>query len=141
MATQPSLGPLPKADLAGRIVIVTGANTGLGFAASKHLATMNPAKLIMACRSAERGAKALEGKFSLSLKVEFMLILFGSIELKKETSFDKAEVGILDLSNFESVKAFADKFLKENERLDLLCENAGMMTYDYEATKDGWEIS
>jgi len=59
--SQPALGPLVSADLTGRVVIVTGANTGLGLAASKHLATMNPAKLIMTVRSAEKGEKALQG--------------------------------------------------------------------------------
>jgi len=59
--SQPALGPLVSADLTGRVVIVTGANTGLGLAASKHLATMNPAKLIMAIRNAEKGQNALQG--------------------------------------------------------------------------------
>jgi len=57
---QPPLGPLPNVDLTGRVVIVTGANTGLGFEAAKHIAKLNPAKLIMASRSKERGTAALK---------------------------------------------------------------------------------
>lgn len=53
--------PVLTADLAGKTVIVTGANTGLGFEAAKHFARMNPAKLILACRSQQRGEAALAG--------------------------------------------------------------------------------
>lgn len=51
--------PLEKADLTGKTVVVVGANTGIGFEASKHFATMNPARLIMACRSQEKGTAAV----------------------------------------------------------------------------------
>jgi len=49
-----------NADLTGKTVIVVGANTGLGFEASKHFATMNPERLILACRSSERGGAAVQ---------------------------------------------------------------------------------
>src|SRR6266567_1053447 len=52
--------PVVHANLAGKTVIVTGANIGLGFEASKHFARMNPKKLILACRSKERGEAALK---------------------------------------------------------------------------------
>lgn len=52
--------PVLKADLAGKTVVLTGANSGIGFDAVKHFATMNPARIIMACRSKERGEQALE---------------------------------------------------------------------------------
>ena len=53
--------PVQTADLAGKTVVVTGANTGLGFETAKHFARMNPAKLILACRSQQRGEAALAG--------------------------------------------------------------------------------
>ena len=55
-------GPVLKADLTGKTVIVIGANTGLGFETAKHLAMMNPAKLILGCRSKEKGEAALQSK-------------------------------------------------------------------------------
>jgi len=60
---QPALKPLLKVDLTGRVVIVTGANTGLGFEACKHIAKMNPAKLIMGSRDLGRGTEALKRTF------------------------------------------------------------------------------
>lgn len=54
--------PVVQADLTGKTVIVTGANNGLGFEAAKHFARMNPGKLILACRSKERGQTALDGE-------------------------------------------------------------------------------
>ena len=56
--------PIPTvltANLTGKTVVVTGANTGLGFEAAKHFARMNPVTLILACRSQQRGEVALAG--------------------------------------------------------------------------------
>ncbi|KAJ6580929.1 hypothetical protein B0H19DRAFT_488399 [Mycena capillaripes] len=109
-----------KADLTGKTVIVLGANTGLGFEAAKHFATMNPGRLILACRSQNRGQAALD-------------------KLKAATGYSKAELWIIDLADFVSVKQFADKFERDGGRLDILVENAGIGTLKYEPTKDGWE--
>lgn len=54
--------PIPDVvtkNLDGQTVIVTGANTGIGFEAAKHFATMNPGRLIIACRDADLGNEAL----------------------------------------------------------------------------------
>lgn len=48
----------PEGLLTGRVVVVTGANAGLGLETAVHLARLRPAKLIMACRSLRRGGKA-----------------------------------------------------------------------------------
>ncbi|KAJ7837944.1 hypothetical protein B0H13DRAFT_1651258 [Mycena leptocephala] len=114
--------PVVKADLTGKTVIVLGANTGLGFEATKHFATMNPGRLILACRSQSKGQAAVD-------------------RLKAATGYSKAELWIIDLADFESVKQFADKFERDGGRLDILVENAALATFDYDATKDGWEVS
>lgn len=55
--------PLINADLAGQTVIVTGANAGLGFAAAKQFAKMNPARLIFACRNRKKAEDAIESEY------------------------------------------------------------------------------
>ncbi|KAJ7042773.1 hypothetical protein C8F04DRAFT_1074729 [Mycena alexandri] len=116
------LPPLFKADLTGKTVLVLGANTGLGFEAAKHFASMNPGRLILACRSQSRGQAALE-------------------ELQATTGYKKGEVWIVDLADFASVTKFADKFEQDGGRLDILVENAAKAQLIYEPTKDGWETS
>ncbi|KAF8958275.1 short-chain dehydrogenase [Flammula alnicola] len=113
--------PVAKADLSGKTVIVTGANAGIGFEAAKHFALMNPEKLILACRSRQRGEEALT-------------------KLKEQTNYKGAELWILDLANFSSVKSFAEKFEKEGCRLDILVENAGILQPSkIELSAEGWE--
>ena len=53
--------PVLRADLTGQTILVVGANIGLGFEAAKHFASMNPGKLILACRSQAKGDAALVG--------------------------------------------------------------------------------
>ncbi|KAJ7756225.1 hypothetical protein B0H16DRAFT_1315267 [Mycena metata] len=116
------LPAVSKADLTGKTVLVLGANTGLGFEASKHFASMNPGRLILACRSQSRGQAALE-------------------DLQAKTGYSRAEVWIVDLAEFASVTRFADKFEQDGGRLDILVENAARAQLKYEPTKDGWESS
>ena len=52
--------PAVRTDLTGQTVVVVGANVGLGYEAAKHFATMGAERVIMACRSEERGAAAVE---------------------------------------------------------------------------------
>ncbi|KAG6856448.1 hypothetical protein H0H87_004413 [Tephrocybe sp. NHM501043] len=114
--------PATKADLSGQTVVVIGANTGLGFQACNHFARMNPSRIIMACRSQAKGEAAVQ-------------------KLRQETDYKGAELWIVDLSDFSSVIAFADKFEKDGGRLDILVANAATIPAEYIATSDGWEIS
>ncbi|KAJ3528349.1 hypothetical protein NMY22_g9456 [Coprinellus aureogranulatus] len=114
--------PVATADLSGQTVIVTGANAGLGFEAAKHFANMKPGKLILACRSFERGSAAVAS-------------------IKEATGFKNVELWLLDLANFSSIIAFADRFKNEGGRLDILVANAAIAVDKYKLTADGWEES
>ncbi|KAJ7459715.1 hypothetical protein FB451DRAFT_1563441 [Mycena latifolia] len=116
-ATRP---PVEKVDLTGKTVMIIGANAGLGFEAAKHFASMKPGRLILACRSQSKGQAALE-------------------KLRAETRCTTAELWIVDLAEFASVKRFADKFEQDGGRLDILLANAAVILPKYERSTDGWE--
>lgn len=106
-------------DLSGKTIIVTGANSGLGFEATKALVAKN-AKVIMSCRSLSKGEEAKKEILSLYPK--------GNISVYE-----------LDLANLSSVHSFATKFKQSETRLDVLLNNAGIMMVPYGLTKDGFE--
>ena len=106
-------------DLSGKVIIVTGANSGIGFEAAKEFAR-NGAETILACRSIEKATKALD-------------------RLKSEIPDAKAEIIQLDLASLKSIHKFAEKFKKDYSRLDVLVNNAGIMAVPYRKTEDGFE--
>jgi len=60
-------------DLAGKTVLVIGGNGGIGFEACKHFARMTPARLVIACRSKEKGEAAIEGTFASQVVISLFL--------------------------------------------------------------------
>lgn len=104
----------------GRIAVVTGANSGLGFHTALALAGKG-AKVLMACRNLEKGALARQ-------------------EILAEYTEAEVEVWPLDLASLQSVRTFADKFLASGDRLDLLINNAGLMAIPENRTKEGFEM-
>jgi NAD(P)-dependent dehydrogenase (short-subunit alcohol dehydrogenase family) len=108
------------ANQSGKIVLVTGANSGTGFEAAKELAGKN-ATVIMAVRSLEKGNEA-------------------AAKIKKD--FPKADVTVmkLDLSSLASVRKFSADFIAKHDRLDILINNAGVMVPPYSKTEDGFEL-
>lgn len=101
------------------VVLVTGANSGLGKAASLALAEQG-ARVIMLCRDAGRGEKALE-------------------EIRRKAANADIELAVCDLASFDSIEAFSERFLKTHSRLDVLINNAGVLKPRREETKDGFE--
>ena len=109
--------PLQQASFEGQTVIVTGANIGLGLEAARHLVKLHAAKVILACRSVEKGAAAK-----------------ADIEASTGTS-GVVEVWHLDLASYDSVKEFAAR-AAALPRLDVLLENAGIATSKFRLQED-----
>jgi NAD(P)-dependent dehydrogenase (short-subunit alcohol dehydrogenase family) len=108
-------------DQTGRVAIVTGANSGIGFEAAKALADKG-AQVIVAARSPKRGEKAVA-------------------EIRNAVPSAIVKLMLLDLANLDSVNEFAVEFAKRFDRLDLLVNNAGvMMPKVREETADGFEL-
>lgn len=103
----------------GRIAIVTGANTGLGYETAIGLAKRDM-KVVLACRSKEKAEKA---KTDILVKVP-------TADL---------EIMLLDLSRLSSVREFVESYKKKFSHLDLLINNAGIMYPPYAKTEDGFE--
>lgn len=106
-------------DLAGKVFIVTGANSGLGRATSKLLAGRGGATVIMACRSEARGKRAA--------KEVAQEILSWPQSRRRESTGGELIFMRLDLSSFASVRAFAQEFSQKYDRLDGLINNAAVM--------------
>ena len=106
--------------LDGKIVIVTGANTGIGLCTVTDLAKRG-ATIVMACRDMRKGEKALE-------------------KAKAESSSEDILLMHLDLSSLDSVRNFAKEFLSKYSKLNILINNAGVMACPYMKTKDGFEM-
>ena len=104
-------------DLTGRAAVVTGANSGIGFAAAVELAR-HGAAVTLATRNPDRGAAALD-------------------RLRAEVPAADATLARLDLANLASVQAFATGY--EPAGLDLLVNNAGVMAVPLRHTPDGFE--
>lgn len=104
----------------GKIVVVTGANSGLGFYTTKALAKKG-AKVIMACRNLEKGLSARQRIINEGAEVE-------------------PEVWHLDLASLESVNQFVLKYAANYDKLDLLINNAGLMAIPYYRTEDNFEM-
>ncbi len=107
-------------DQAGRVAVVTGANSGIGLIAAQELARAG-AGVVLACRNAEKG----EAAASL---------------IREEDPQASVSVETLDLSSLGSVRAFAERFAGAHDSLDLLINNAGLMAPPRGETADGFEL-
>lgn len=106
-------------DQSGRTAVVTGANSGIGYTASRELARRG-AVVVLACRSAARGRAAV-------------------IRLRNEVPAAEVEFAELDLADLASVRQFAKWYGQRHGSLDLLVNNAGVMALPYGRTADGFE--
>lgn len=106
-------------DLTGKVIIVTGGNSGIGYESVKAF-SLNGAEVVLASRNLDRGEEARK---------------------KVINEYPEAKINViqLDLGDLESVSRFASDFKKEYKQLDVLLNNAGIMMSPYFKTKDGFE--
>ncbi|MFF0015428.1 oxidoreductase [Streptomyces sp. NPDC005374] len=104
-------------DQSGRLAVVTGANSGIGYVTARELARRG-AHVVLACRSEARGVEAGD-------------------RLAAEVPGAEVEFARLDLGDLASVREFATAY--PYDRLDLLVNNAGVMALPYGTTADGFE--
>lgn len=107
-------------DQKGKTVIVTGANTGIGYETALALYKAG-ATVVVACRDKKKAKQAI-----------------AKMETEKGTG--SLEIGVLDLASFESVRAFAETFIAQHKQLHVLINNAGVGTPPASKTKEGYEL-
>ncbi|XP_072910489.1 retinol dehydrogenase 12-like isoform X2 [Hemitrygon akajei] len=108
------------ARLDGKTVIITGANTGIGKESTKELAKRG-AHIIMACRDTEKADAAAK-------------------EIIEETGNPNVVVKKLNLADIKSIREFAEQINNEQQQVNILINNAGVMMCPYLKTEDGFEL-
>ncbi len=108
-------------DLSGKVFVVTGANSGIGFEVARNFAARG-ARVVLICRSEERGGAALA-------------------RIEQETGNDQGRLYIADFSSLESVSALADRLLEDFLKIDVLCNNAGSANGRRTETREGFETT
>jgi NAD(P)-dependent dehydrogenase (short-subunit alcohol dehydrogenase family) len=105
----------------GRLAIVTGANSGIGYQTARYLARSG-AEVLLACRNAEKGEAA-------------------RAKIAAEYPAANVRVRVLDVADLDSVRSFAAEFLTEGKAVDLLINNAGVMALpERRTTPQGFEM-
>lgn len=128
--------------LDGKIVIVTGANTGIGKETTAELARRG-ANVIMACRNIEQAEAAKSDILTLYGKGQ-PTALTKNVNAKVKDSITPIEpeqliIEKLDLCSLKSIREFTDRISKKNLNIDILINNAGIMACPYAETEDGFE--
>jgi retinol dehydrogenase 12 len=104
----------------GKVVIITGSNTGIGQETAIDLARRG-GKIYTACRDVEKSLEALQ-------------------EIKMKSGNNNVHFLQLDLASMESVREFCENFKQLESKLDILINNAGVMMCPKMMTKDGFEL-
>lgn len=107
-------------DQSGKIVVITGANSGLGYASAVEIAKKG-ATIVMAVRNVSKGEKA-------------------KTDLLQAVPNATVDLMTLDVGNLQSVRDFASAFKAKYDRINLLLNNAGVMAIPRTTTADGFEM-
>lgn len=119
---------IPSLD--GKLAVVTGANSGIGYVTALELARKG-AHVVLACRNEQKGTEAaqkIRDELSKHKNTQAITVAEGRVEFMQ-----------LDVSDLGSVKLFVDAFKSTHGRLDLLINNAGVMAVPFALSVDGVE--
>lgn len=108
-------------DISGKTVLITGGNAGIGKATAIELARRG-ANVTITSRNPSKGTAALE-------------------DIRTQSGNADVECRELDLASFASIRTFAEGFLADHERLDVLINNAGLVLSERHTTKEGFEMT
>jgi NAD(P)-dependent dehydrogenase (short-subunit alcohol dehydrogenase family) len=108
-------------EMGGKIVLITGGNTGIGKEAAVGLASLG-ARVLITSRSEERGRAARD-------------------EIVERSGNAEVDVMPLDLASFRSIRSFVNDVLARHDRLDVLVNNAGLILRRRTETEDGFEAT
>ncbi|GKT42810.1 short chain dehydrogenase citE [Colletotrichum spaethianum] len=111
--------PYPSGSYAGKTIVITGSNVGLGKEAARHFTRLGASKLILAVRSLDKGREAKE-----------------DIEATTNCAKDIIEVWELDMSKYASVQKFASRLRTGLERVDIFIANAGVVHVEFKQMEE-----
>ena len=109
-------------SFSGKTVIVTGSNTGVGYATAMKYADLDASTVILAVRSMQKGQAARE-------QIEAPTGRKGVVQVWE-----------LDMESYESVDAFAQRVDRDLDRVDAVVLNAGLLTKEFTRSATGWEV-
>lgn len=113
-------------DLTGKTIVITGGNQGLGFETARQLLSLKATTIILAVRTPSKGEEARD-------------LLLTDPTVKKENPHASIIVMKVDMSDYESVIAFAEAIKRDVPELDVLLLNAGCGQLNYELAPTGHE--
>ncbi|CAI6335553.1 unnamed protein product [Periconia digitata] len=116
-----SFTPKAMPDLAGKVILITGGNAGLGKEAALQIAKRTPSRILIGSRSIEKARNTIAE-------------ILESVPGAQLTPIQ------MDLASFSSIKEAAEKILRTTSRLDVLMNNAGIMAVPAATTAEGYEI-
>ncbi|WP_181306499.1 SDR family oxidoreductase [Rufibacter sp. XAAS-G3-1] len=110
-----------KTDKAGKIMVVTGASSGIGKATAQALAN-GGAQVVMVCRNERKGLEAIK-------------------EIKQKVPEATLKLHLADLSSLQEVRKVAAELKENYPVIDVLINNAGLIPGVMQTTADGWELA